>query len=236
MTPIRAKEIIRTAHEAATPGPWVDQIDRLIDATEREEINSIWERMPGYSTFVDALQRIADDRTDELNYEWELRFNYGYSLTLTGSYSKCANQHSNYRFDKRYVLVKTDRRFKNIDDTIDYEHNRQVSSQHAEMVNGNGTLYCCRCGTIGENDSPEIRKWHGDRLPRVGDTVTVTKLYNDKDWPDGEPGFMWPNVPTGYSFVVGRIVPTAESLHSIPNVYSEGGWGPIPLNCLKRIK
>lgn len=57
MTPARATEIIRDAKARAIHGPWSDQLSN-VTADERAEIIAVWETMPGYTCFVDALHRI----------------------------------------------------------------------------------------------------------------------------------------------------------------------------------
>lgn len=60
MTPERAKEIIKQAQDKANVGPWSDQIEKVITKEERNEVNKVWETMPGHTCFVDALYRIAN--------------------------------------------------------------------------------------------------------------------------------------------------------------------------------
>ena len=59
MTPERAREIIQTAWDTATIGPWSDQIDKHITKEERAEVCAFWEKLPGHTCFVDALFCIA---------------------------------------------------------------------------------------------------------------------------------------------------------------------------------
>lgn len=55
----RAREILQTAYDTTTCGPWSDQLDKVMTREERAEICAVWDTMPGYTCFVDALYRIA---------------------------------------------------------------------------------------------------------------------------------------------------------------------------------
>jgi hypothetical protein len=59
VSPERAREIIQTARDACTCGPWVDWLDRVMGPGESDEVKAVWETMPGDTCFVDALYRIA---------------------------------------------------------------------------------------------------------------------------------------------------------------------------------
>ena len=61
MTSNRAKQIIEDARAKAVHGPWCDQLDHVMHPGERDEVNRVWETMPGYTCFVNALFRIAKD-------------------------------------------------------------------------------------------------------------------------------------------------------------------------------
>jgi hypothetical protein len=65
MNPERAKEIIADAHAKAVHGPWSDQIDNVMRPGEREEVNAVWDTMPGNTCFVDALYRIRDGQATD---------------------------------------------------------------------------------------------------------------------------------------------------------------------------
>lgn len=69
ITPERAQEIIQSAHDACTCGPWSDWLDRVMQPGEREEVNQVWETMPGYTCFVDAIYRIARTHIHNWNIE-----------------------------------------------------------------------------------------------------------------------------------------------------------------------
>lgn len=62
MTPSRAKEIIESAQEKSTCGPWSDQLDKVMSAVERADVIEVWNTLPGDSCFVDALYRIANGK------------------------------------------------------------------------------------------------------------------------------------------------------------------------------
>ena len=68
MTPERAQAAIAQARERAVYGPWSDQLDAVLSKVERAEVCRVWDTMPGYTTFVDALEAIAQgydpDRVD----------------------------------------------------------------------------------------------------------------------------------------------------------------------------
>ena len=57
MTRERANEIVRQAQALARYGPWSDQLDKVMTPDERAAVLAMWETMPGYTTFVHALQR-----------------------------------------------------------------------------------------------------------------------------------------------------------------------------------
>lgn len=60
MTPERAQEIIAQARN--TGGAfcmWSDNIEKVMRPGERDEVRKVWDTMPGYTCFVDALNRIA---------------------------------------------------------------------------------------------------------------------------------------------------------------------------------
>ena len=59
MKPERATEIIAKAKEAATIGPWSDQIQRFMTPDERRALVAVWKTMPGSTCFVDVLETIA---------------------------------------------------------------------------------------------------------------------------------------------------------------------------------
>jgi hypothetical protein len=59
MTPERAQEIIQSAYNTCTCGPWCDQIDKVMKEGERKEVIQVWDTMPGDTCFVDALYYIA---------------------------------------------------------------------------------------------------------------------------------------------------------------------------------
>jgi hypothetical protein len=69
MTPIRAQEIIQAAYDKCTCGPWSDQLDKVMTKEERQEVNAVWDTMPGDTCFVDAIYRIA--RTQDPS--WNIR-------------------------------------------------------------------------------------------------------------------------------------------------------------------
>lgn len=60
MTPQRAQEIIEQAREATICGPWSDLLDDVMTQAERVEVKQVWNEMPGYTCFLDALYRIAN--------------------------------------------------------------------------------------------------------------------------------------------------------------------------------
>ena len=60
MTRERANEIVRQAQALARYGPWSDQLDKVMTPDERAAVLAMWETMPGYTTFVHALQRICN--------------------------------------------------------------------------------------------------------------------------------------------------------------------------------
>lgn len=62
MTPERAQEIVKQARDKATCGPWSDQLDKVMTKEERNEVNQVWDKMPGHTCFVDALYSIARAR------------------------------------------------------------------------------------------------------------------------------------------------------------------------------
>jgi len=62
MTSDRAKEIIQQAKKLANVGPWSDQLDKVMTKEERDEVNKVWETMPGYTCFVDALYHIINSK------------------------------------------------------------------------------------------------------------------------------------------------------------------------------
>lgn len=57
----RASEIIAKAKEAATIGPWSDQIQRFMTPDERRDLVKVWKTMPGTTCFVDVLEKIAKE-------------------------------------------------------------------------------------------------------------------------------------------------------------------------------
>ena len=59
MTPERAQKIIDDARALSKCGPWSDRLDEVMTTDERQEIKAVWDTMPGYTCFVDALYRIA---------------------------------------------------------------------------------------------------------------------------------------------------------------------------------
>jgi hypothetical protein len=59
---VRAQEIIAQARGRAKHGPWSDQIDRVITKGERKYISDVRDSLPGNTSFVDALVRIAQGR------------------------------------------------------------------------------------------------------------------------------------------------------------------------------
>lgn len=62
MTAERAREIFDAAraHPGAKIGPWSDQLDNVMTASEREEIKAVWATMSGGSSFVSALFHIMN--------------------------------------------------------------------------------------------------------------------------------------------------------------------------------
>jgi len=58
MTPERAEEIINEAIAYPSSGPWVDNLDRVMKDSEREEVLRYWDTLEGYTSFFDALSRI----------------------------------------------------------------------------------------------------------------------------------------------------------------------------------
>ena len=55
MTPNRAKEIQQEQAE----WPYWGALQRTMTADEISEVNELWDTMPGYTCFADALNRIA---------------------------------------------------------------------------------------------------------------------------------------------------------------------------------
>ena len=62
----RAQEIIQAAYDCSTHGPWSDNLDKVMTNEERDQVNEVWQTMPGNTCFVDALYRIA--RSDGSNW------------------------------------------------------------------------------------------------------------------------------------------------------------------------
>ena len=60
MTKERAQQIIQAAKDKTVYGPWCDQLDKVMTKAEEAEVNAVWETMPGYTNFVQALFRIAN--------------------------------------------------------------------------------------------------------------------------------------------------------------------------------
>lgn len=62
MTAERARQIFDAAvnHPGAKIGPWSDCLRHVMTNSERQEINRVWETMPGYTSFCDALFRIMN--------------------------------------------------------------------------------------------------------------------------------------------------------------------------------
>lgn len=59
MTPQRAQEIIDNARAHSVGFPWVDQIKNELLPGEREQVNAVWDTLPGHTHFVNALEHIA---------------------------------------------------------------------------------------------------------------------------------------------------------------------------------
>lgn len=59
MTPERATEIIATAKESAVGVPWADRLQHIMSIDERRELLAIWKTMPGSTSFIDVLHRVA---------------------------------------------------------------------------------------------------------------------------------------------------------------------------------
>ena len=66
MTARRASEILEMAKERTRTGvaygPWADQLKHVMTAEEREQVIQVWDTLPGYTSFVDALEYIAGDK------------------------------------------------------------------------------------------------------------------------------------------------------------------------------
>lgn len=62
----RAREIVRQAKEAATCGPWVDQLDKVMAPEEISTVNAYWNSLPGSTSFYDALMDFVDGTVGEL--------------------------------------------------------------------------------------------------------------------------------------------------------------------------
>lgn len=66
----RAREIIEQARALTAtafrdlPGAWVESLDRVLQPGERSTINDAWGRLPGNTSFVGALERIAAGKLD----------------------------------------------------------------------------------------------------------------------------------------------------------------------------
>jgi len=60
MTAERAAEIVQQAQATAKYGPWSDQLDKVMSKAERDHVIALWNTMPGYTCFVDALLRIRN--------------------------------------------------------------------------------------------------------------------------------------------------------------------------------
>lgn len=97
------------------------------------------------------------------------------------------------------------------------------------------TLVWCRMPGY-TNFVDALYRIESDRIPppfKIGDTVRVTISYRNVALPPGEPGNMYPSFDSiGYEFTIGRIVETPDG---IPNLYSAGGFGPIPLTCVEMV-
>lgn len=62
MTPERAQEILQQARDRGA-FCWSDCLDQVMRPGERDEVRKVWDTMPGYTCFVDALNRIANGVT-----------------------------------------------------------------------------------------------------------------------------------------------------------------------------
>jgi hypothetical protein len=65
MTPERARGILDASRFVSNIGPFSDQIDAVMAKGEREEVLKVWETLPGYTCFVDALNYIAAGKAED---------------------------------------------------------------------------------------------------------------------------------------------------------------------------
>lgn len=56
----RALEIMKQARTMAKSGPWSDQLMKVMKKSENQYVLDVWSKIPGKSSFVDALNFIAD--------------------------------------------------------------------------------------------------------------------------------------------------------------------------------
>ena len=62
--PERANEIMAQCKAKATHGPWSDQLDKTLKVEEKAYVLSVWDTMPGNTSFLDAFFRILNNRLE----------------------------------------------------------------------------------------------------------------------------------------------------------------------------